>query len=71
MEGESLWRVQGFEEIRILGEGAFGRVVLARDERYGAPVAIKYLAGGSKDERAVGLLHDEAAMLARVSHPRR
>ncbi|WP_052371642.1 serine/threonine-protein kinase [Amycolatopsis taiwanensis] len=33
----------GFTEIKPLGEGGFGRVVLARHDASGTPVAIKYL----------------------------
>jgi eukaryotic-like serine/threonine-protein kinase len=35
--------IEGYEELRELGRGAAGRVVLARHEATGTPVAIKYL----------------------------
>lgn len=37
------WRLAGFTELRALGEGGFGRVVLARHDASGQLVAIKYL----------------------------
>lgn len=37
------WTLPGYTELRELGTGSFGRVVLARHERSGALVAIKYL----------------------------
>ncbi|WP_200827691.1 serine/threonine-protein kinase [Thermomonospora echinospora] len=62
------WRVSGFREVRELGRGAQGRVVLARHEQAGTPVAIKYLAAeASEDDR--GRFRHEAQMLGRVSSP--
>ncbi|RMI38393.1 serine/threonine-protein kinase, partial [Actinomadura harenae] len=70
------WRVAGFEELRELGAGAQGRVVLARHEGDGTPVAIKYLdvAPDAADdpgerERRLARLRDEAVMLGRVADP--
>ncbi|MFI0353566.1 serine/threonine-protein kinase [Actinomadura sp. 9N407] len=63
------WRIGGFTEVRDLGTGAQGRVVLARHDEGGGPVAIKYLARRDGDGRAVQGLRDEAAMLARVTDP--
>ncbi|MEV5568648.1 serine/threonine-protein kinase [Spirillospora sp. NPDC052269] len=67
------WRVAGFEEVRELGAGAQGRVVLARHEGDGTPVAIKYLdvpAGDPEErERRLARLRDEAVMLGRVADP--
>jgi serine/threonine-protein kinase len=37
------WTVPGYAEVRALGSGGFGRVVLARHDASGALVAIKYL----------------------------
>uniref|UniRef100_UPI0013F17973 serine/threonine-protein kinase n=1 Tax=Actinomadura roseirufa TaxID=2094049 RepID=UPI0013F17973 len=62
------WRVDGFEEIRELGRGAQGRVVLARHTGRGTPVAIKYLAAGA-DPAARERLRHEARMLGRVDDP--
>ncbi|MFC0040499.1 serine/threonine-protein kinase [Actinomadura rayongensis] len=62
------WRVGGFTEVRELGAGAQGRVVLARDDASGHPVAIKYLAvdAGADDRER---LRHEARMLARADSP--
>ena len=35
--------VERYEELRTLGEGAMGRVVLARDRKRGREVALKLL----------------------------
>ena len=37
------WKVPGFTELRALGSGTFGEVVLARHDGSGTLVAIKYL----------------------------
>ena len=37
------WDAPGYTEVRVLGSGGFGDVVLARQDTSGAPVAIKYL----------------------------
>ncbi|MDL4772079.1 protein kinase domain-containing protein [Actinomadura xylanilytica] len=63
------WRVEGFTEVRELGSGAQGRVVLARHATAGTPVAIKYLTRRDGDEAAVERLRDEAVMLGRVTDP--
>ncbi|RAY13286.1 serine/threonine protein kinase [Actinomadura craniellae] len=57
------WRVSGFTEVRPLGAGAQGRVVLARHETAGTPVAIKYLPPGGPGAP------QEALMLASVDDP--
>ncbi|WP_131736614.1 serine/threonine-protein kinase [Actinomadura roseirufa] len=61
------WRIEGFREVRELGSGAQGRVVLARREKTGTPVAIKYLLDRAEDEKT--RLRDEAVMLGRVDAP--
>ncbi|MQY03575.1 serine/threonine-protein kinase [Actinomadura macrotermitis] len=61
------WRLQGFTEVRELGAGAQGRVVLARHATAGTPVAIKYLYRG--DPAALDRLRAEAEMLGRVGDP--
>ncbi|WP_207709749.1 serine/threonine-protein kinase [Actinomadura macrotermitis] len=61
------WRVGGFTEVRELGAGAFGRVVLARHDASGRPVAIKYLL--TADAGAVAALRREAELLGRVQSP--
>ncbi|MEU8796200.1 serine/threonine-protein kinase [Spirillospora sp. NPDC048819] len=62
------WRVDGFAEVRELGAGAQGRVVLARHERSGTPVAIKYLATAA-DEADRERLRHEAVMLGQAGSP--
>ncbi|MEV5831419.1 serine/threonine-protein kinase [Spirillospora sp. NPDC052242] len=62
------WGISGFREVRELGRGAQGRVVLARHVTGGPPVAIKYLSPGS-DPAAREVFRHEARMLARVRHP--
>ena len=37
------WDVPGYTEVRTLGSGGFGDVVLARHDASGTLVAIKYL----------------------------
>ncbi|MEU5876841.1 serine/threonine-protein kinase [Spirillospora sp. NPDC047279] len=61
------WQIPGFQEMRELGEGAQGRVVLARHRESGAPVAIKYLFG--TDERERERLRHEARMLGQAGSP--
>ncbi|NUP50181.1 MAG: serine/threonine protein kinase, partial [Catenulispora sp.] len=66
----SRWSVPGYEEIRELGAGATGRVVLARHLGSGRPVAIKYLA--RQLVRESGFLERfraEAETLARLQDP--
>ncbi|GAA2420149.1 hypothetical protein GCM10010191_34210 [Actinomadura vinacea] len=67
--GRASWRIGGFTELRELGAGAQGRVVLARHDENGGPVAIKYLARRDGDDGDIARLRDEAAMLARVTDP--
>ena len=64
------WRVEGFNEIRELGSGAQGRVVLAVPEGHDVQVAIKYLAPALlSDQSALAVFRREAETLARVSNP--
>lgn len=56
-----------FRELRELGAGAQGRVVLARHEPSGRVVAVKYLRGA--DPAAVSRFRDEALLLRRVQSP--
>ncbi|MFC5754250.1 serine/threonine-protein kinase, partial [Actinomadura rugatobispora] len=68
MGGE--WRVPGYSELKVLGEGAQGRVVLARHDGTGAPAAIKYLAPRLRDDAGFrARFRDEADLLRRVRHP--
>ncbi|MBO2451469.1 serine/threonine protein kinase [Actinomadura barringtoniae] len=61
------WRIPEFQEVRSLGSGAQGRVVLARHRESGTPVAIKYLLGA--DERDRERLRHEARMLGQADSP--
>ncbi|AXB46014.1 serine/threonine-protein kinase [Amycolatopsis albispora] len=64
------WTLPGFTEVKALGEGGFGRVVLARQEGTGAEVAIKYLyAEHLADPRLVAAFRQEARVLSQVVSP--
>ncbi|MEW2360336.1 serine/threonine-protein kinase, partial [Spirillospora sp. NPDC029432] len=63
------WRIDGFTEVRELGAGAQGRVVLARHATAGTPVAIKYLSRRDGDGTEIERLREEAVMLGRVTDP--
>ena len=62
MYGEGQWGVPGYTEVRELGSGAAGRVVLATRDHDGAEVAIKYL----NDE-----LRSDMGFVARFRHEAR
>lgn len=58
-----------FEVIRTLGQGAFGRTLLARDTRQGREVAIKLLdERGRPDAKAYQLFEREADVLRGLRH---
>lgn len=60
----------GFTELKELGRGAQGRVVLARHDDSGDIVAIKYLAAERlTDERALEQFRGEARTLVQVANP--
>ncbi|WP_262401974.1 serine/threonine-protein kinase, partial [Actinomadura sp. CNU-125] len=61
------WKIARFREVRELGAGSQGRVVLAVHEESGFPVAVKYVS--VRSEAALAMLRHEAAMLGRVSSP--
>jgi hypothetical protein len=61
------WTVPGYTQLTVLGEGGFGRVVLARHDASARVVAIKYL--HSTDERSRAQFRHEAAILHRVVSP--
>ncbi|KAB2342391.1 serine/threonine-protein kinase [Actinomadura rudentiformis] len=64
------WQVPGYSEVRVLGEGAQGRVVLARHDASGAPAAIKYLSERlCEDARFRERFRGEADLLRRVRNP--
>ncbi|GAA3973077.1 hypothetical protein GCM10023085_64410 [Actinomadura viridis] len=66
--GVAEWRIAGFDEVRELGRGGQGRVVLARHATAGTPVAIKYLPAEAAPE-ARERLRQEARMLGTVTDP--
>jgi Protein kinase domain/PASTA domain len=67
--GPGHWQVPGFTEIKELGAGAQGRVVLAQAHS-GGYVAIKYLAANLlTDGRHTSTFRAEAATLYRVDDP--
>jgi eukaryotic-like serine/threonine-protein kinase len=64
------WNVPGFTELRMLGSGAFGEVVLARHEGSGTLVAIKYLKQDLlSDAEFTEAFRSEASILASVNDP--
>ena len=66
----SEWALPGFTEVDRLGEGSFGRVVLARQDQTGHTVAIKYLfARHLSDPRLVDAFRQEARVLSQVVSP--
>ncbi|WP_316755673.1 serine/threonine-protein kinase [Streptomyces herbicida] len=68
--GPGQWAVPGYEEVRTLGEGAGGRVVLARHTATGVPVAIKYLGERLRGDREfLARFRAEARLLGELRHP--
>src|ERR1700721_642268 len=64
------WGVPGYAELKKLGSGGFGDVVLARHEETGTLVAIKYLRPELlSDPEFAERLRGEAAVLASISDP--
>ncbi len=65
------WSVPGYSEVRVLGSGGFGEVVLARHDASGTLVAVKYVHPDklAEDPRFTELFRAEAAMLASVDDP--
>ncbi|MEV4800866.1 protein kinase [Nonomuraea sp. NPDC049421] len=67
MHGDGPWGVPGYTEVRELGSGAAGRVVLARRDYDGVEVAIKYLSDELRsDVSFVARFRHEARLLATV-----
>ncbi|MEO3784679.1 PASTA domain-containing protein [Actinocorallia sp. B10E7] len=59
------WRVPGYRDLRELGAGAFGHVVMAVDEDGDSLVAVRYLPEGLvRDERFREEFRNEAPLLA-------
>lgn len=73
MEGTDVngeWIIPGYRHIRVLGEGASGRVVQAEHLETGTPVAIKYLSRRLvEDEVFLSRFRDEARLLGDLSEP--
>ncbi|MFI0965801.1 protein kinase [Streptomyces sp. NPDC021080] len=68
--GPGPWTVPGYEEVRTLGEGSGGRVVLARHTATGVPVAIKYLGEHLRGDREfLARFRAEARLLGDLRHP--
>jgi eukaryotic-like serine/threonine-protein kinase len=62
--------VPGYTEVKVLGSGGFGEVVLARHDASGTPVAIKYLRRQLlADPGFAGMFRAEAAVLASLDDP--
>ena len=64
------WDVPGYTEVKALGSGGFGDVVLARHDASGTEVAIKYLHRQLlSDPEFAELFRAEAAVLASLDDP--
>ena len=64
------WDVPGYTELRPLGSGGFGDVVLARHDASGTLVAIKYLRRHLlSDPGFATMFRSEAAVLASMDDP--
>lgn len=64
------WTVPGYTELRPVGSGGFGAVMLAVHEATGTPVAIKYLRGDLLDDPDfAGLFRAEAVTLSSLDNP--
>ena len=64
------WDVPGYTELKALGSGGFGDVVLARHNVSGTLVAIKYLHGDLlADQEFAEMFRGEATVLASLDDP--
>ena len=64
------WKVPGYTELKRLGSGGFGDVMLARHDASGTLVAIKYLHGELlADTEFAGMFRGEATTLASLEDP--
>jgi serine/threonine protein kinase len=65
------WAVPGYTEVRVLGAGGFGEVVMARHDASGQLVAIKYLHRDrlAEDPVFAQMFRAEAAVLASLDDP--
>ncbi|MFF5016765.1 serine/threonine-protein kinase [Streptomyces sp. NPDC001165] len=70
MTDDAGWAVPGYETVRTLGEGAGGRVVLARHTATRVPVAVKYLGERLRTDREfLARFRAEARLLGELRHP--
>lgn len=58
-----------YESIRILGEGGYGRVFLARDRELGRQVALKVLEASFEDPSHLDRFRREARVTSELQHP--
>jgi hypothetical protein len=66
----SNWTVPGYTELKPLGAGGFGAVMLAIHDTTGTPVAIKYLNPGLRDDPGfAALFRAEAVALGSLDNP--
>src|SRR5580692_3512791 len=64
------WTVPGYTELKALGAGGFGAVVLARHDATGTPVAIKFLRPNLlADQGFAAMFRAEAVTLGAVDSP--
>ena len=64
------WKVPGYTELRRIGSGGFGDVVLARQDFSGSLVAVKYLRRELLDEPGFAeMFRAEAGVLALLDDP--
>jgi eukaryotic-like serine/threonine-protein kinase len=64
------WVVPGYTELKLLGSGGFGTVVLARHDATGTAVAVKYLLPGlGQDPEFAALFRVEAEALGALNDP--
>src|SRR5579859_5456406 len=64
------WKVPGYSELRRIGSGGFGDVVLARQDSSGSLVAVKYLRPDLlADPGFAAMFRGEAAVLASLDDP--
>ena len=64
------WSVPGYTELKALGSGGFGEVMLARHDASGVLVAVKYLRDDLlADPGFTGMFRGEAAVLASLEDP--
>ncbi len=58
-----------FLVLKVLGEGSFGKVFLAKDEQLGRLVAVKVFKHAVQDKKQFEVFLSEARMLAKLDHP--